>query len=92
MPPKATKLLERMRRSKANWKRKDIEALYLGFGFEIRPGSNHDIVTHPKYRYLRTTLPRHNKVAAYIVRQAIKTIHKLLELEKSGEASDEDNE
>jgi hypothetical protein len=85
MPPKAIKLLERMRRSKANWKRKDIKALYLGFGFDIRPGSNHDIVTHPKYRLLRTTLPRHNKVATYIVRQAISIVDRLLELEKAGE-------
>ena len=85
MPPKTTKLLERMRRSQANWKRKDIETLYLGFEFEIRPGSNHDIVTHPKYRNLRATLPRHNKIATYIVKQAIKTIDRLLELEESGE-------
>ncbi len=40
-------LLEQMRKSKSNWKKEDIEKLYKEFGFIIRHGSNHDIVTHP---------------------------------------------
>lgn len=63
MPPEASKLLERMRRSKDGWTRKDLDALYEGFGFKIRHGASHDIVSHEDYPQLRETLPRHRKVA-----------------------------
>lgn len=94
MPPEAIKLLERMRRSKEGWTRQDLDMLYLGFGFVMRNGSSHDIVTHPDYPQLRETLPRHRKVAAYLVRNAVKRIDKLLELqmkdeEQKGQGNDE---
>ncbi len=82
MTPKAQKLLERMRRSKADWSTKDLIQLYEGFGFLITHGSNHDIVKHSKYTNLRTTLPRHNFLARGYVEFAIKLVDQLLELEK----------
>ncbi len=82
MPSKAEKLLERMRRSKANWKRHDLDTVYKGFGFELRSGANHDVVVHPEYPHLRDTLQRHRKVPNYNVAKAIKNIDDLLKLRK----------
>ena len=48
---KAEKLLERMRKSKSGWSSQDLIRLYRGFGFEIRNGSSHDVITHPAYPY-----------------------------------------
>ena len=81
MTSKAYKLLEKMRRSKSGWKRHDLDQLYEGFGFIIIHGSNHDIVKHPNFPLLRTTLPRQNYLAIGYIEQAIKLIDKLLELE-----------
>jgi len=85
MTSKAEKLLEQMRQSKANWKRRDIDRLYEGFGFIITHGSNHDKVKHPNFlevRELRATLPRHRKLDKVYVEEAIKRIDRLLELKK----------
>jgi hypothetical protein len=82
MTSKGKKLLERMRRSKADWSAKDLIQLYESFGFIITHGSSHDIVKHTKYPYLRTTLPRHNFLARGYVEFAIKLIDQLLVLEK----------
>ena len=82
MTSKAQKLLERMRQSKSNWKRQDLDTLYEGFGFIITHGSSHDIVKHPSFPELRTTLPRHNELAKGYVHMAVKLVDKLLQLEK----------
>lgn len=86
MSRRAEKLLQQMRQSTANWSSNDLERLYRGFGFEIRHGGNHDIAKHPQYPYLRGTIPRHTSDPAtgYII-HAIKTIDRLLEIEKEGE-------
>ena len=83
MTSKAEKLLERMRQSKSNWKRKDLDSLYIGFGFIITHGKKHDIVKHPDYPLLRTTLPRHTKLAKGYVEQAIKLVDRLLEMKET---------
>jgi hypothetical protein len=77
-------LLEQMRRSKSNWKKEDIEKLYKEFGFIIRHGSNHDIVTHPEFPKLRATLARHKALPKGYVQFAVKLIDQLLELQKEG--------
>jgi hypothetical protein len=84
MTSKAEKLLEQMRQSKSNWKRTDLERLYEGYGFIIKHGSNHDIVKHPDYPELRTTLPRHRKLARGYVEFAVKLIDRLLAQQKEG--------
>jgi hypothetical protein len=81
---KRLELLEQMRKSKANWKRDDIERLYKEFGFVIRHGSNHDIVTHPEYPILRATLARHRSLPKGYIQFAVKLIDKLLEIQKAG--------
>jgi hypothetical protein len=83
MPTAAENLLEAMRRSKSNWKRRDLEALYEGFGFEIRHGANHDIFVHRVYKHLRATLPRHNDVLKTYVSMAVKLVDRVLELDQS---------
>jgi len=75
------KLLEDMRRTKAKWKRRDIVALYEGFGFVIEHRSNHDKVYHPKYPRLNEGLPRHRKLPKVYVSKAVKLVDKLKELE-----------
>lgn len=66
-----------MRQSSSNWKRKDLDQLYLAFGFEIRHGSKHDIAKHPKYPDLRATLGRHTSLAKGYITTAIKLIDEL---------------
>ncbi len=85
MTSKADKLLEQMRRSKANWKRVDLDRLYEGFGFIITHGANHDKLKHPDFlevRELRASLPRHRTLDKVYVEEAIKRIDRLLELKK----------
>ena len=74
MPSKAEKLLERMRRSKSGWKRRDLEKLYEGFGFVLHHGAKHDYYQHPGYPMLRDTLKRSRTVSEYSVRNAIRLI------------------
>jgi hypothetical protein len=88
MPPKSRKLLQRMRQSAKNAKLNDIISLYEGYGFTITHGSNHDLVRHPDYPQLKQTLPRHGNVKTYLVRNAIKLVEQLLELQ----AAEEENE
>jgi hypothetical protein len=85
MTSKAEKLLEQMRNSKSNWKRADLDKLYEGFGFNISHGTNHDIVKHPDFPLLRTTLPRHRELARGYVEFAVKLVDKLLELQRGTE-------
>ena len=85
---KAEKLLEKMRQSKSNWKRKDIETLYLGFGFIIKAGRNHDIVKHPEFPELRQTLPRHKKLAKGYVKDAVNLVDDLLRLREEHKVDD----
>ena len=82
MSSNAEKLLEQMQNSKSNWKRSDLDKLYEGFGFVITHGSNHDIVKHPDFPLLRTTLPRHRVLAKGYVEFAVKLVERLLELKK----------
>ncbi len=85
MASKAEKLLERMRNSKSNWKRADLDKLYEGFGFIISHGASHDIVKHPAFPHVRATLPRHRELAKGYVEFAVKLIDRLLELQKESE-------
>ena len=82
---KALRLLERARRSLSNWRRRELDEMYLGFGFEIRSGAKHDVVKHPKYPQLRTTLPRHGSLAKGYITYAISLIERLIELEGTHE-------
>ncbi len=77
------KLLQDMRRTKAKWKRRDIIALYEGFGFVIEHGSKHDKIYHPEYPWLLQGLPRHRKLPKSYVSAAVKLVDKLIELQNT---------
>ena len=85
MPTKSEKLLEGMRRSPHNWTRRDLDALYEGFGFQIENRRRHDIVTHPKFPQLTTTLARHRVVLRGYIKTAIEIIAELQKLSGSNE-------
>ena len=80
MPRDAEKLLEEMRRSKAKWKRRDIVALYQGFGFRIAHRSKHDKIYHPDFPNLVEGLPRHRTLPKVYVSNAVKLVDRLKEL------------
>jgi hypothetical protein len=90
MPSKASKLLERMRKSPSGWKRKDLDRLYEGFGFVITPGAKHDIVRHPDLNE-RAVIPRHTNVNKRYIQHAVALIDKLQALENESKG-DEQNE
>ena len=80
MSSRSVKLLEQMERSHANWKRQDLITMMRGFGFTLRRGSKHDILTHEEYRWLRLTLPRRRQVKGNYVLDAIKLVDISLDL------------
>lgn len=83
---KAVKLLEKMRESNKKWKRSDVESLYIGYGFEIvTKKGKHDKVYHPKYPHLIAFVPRHRKIGAYVVDDAVALVDAFVELEQEGE-------
>lgn len=88
MPSNASKLLEGMRRSKAKWKRKDLLALYKGYGFEIESGSKHDKVWHPDYPQLFDFIPRHTKLAVSYIAKAVKLVDRLIILREMESTED----
>lgn len=78
MPKRGLKVLDQMRRSQANWTRRDLDNLYEHFGFTIKHGKAHDIVRHPQFPSLWDTLPRHNEIGKAYVKNAIELIDQLL--------------
>lgn len=84
MGGEAVKLLERMRASRAGWKRNHLDRLYSGFGFIIKNGrGKHDKVYHPDHPELFTFIPRHTRIGEYNIDNAIKLICRLQEIEEA---------
>ena len=81
---RAARLLQRAYGSKADWKRVDLDRLYLAFGFEIRHGSKHDIVVHPEHRDLRATLARSDPLAKGYIAKAVSLIDELRKRQGQG--------
>ena len=75
------KLLSRMRASRAGWGQADLEALYLGFGFEFREGKQHRFYFHPNHPELFATVARHSPLAKGYITHAIRLIEWLMQLE-----------
>jgi hypothetical protein len=79
MPPPHD-LLERMRRSKTGWRGRDLENLYVGFGFERDYGAKHTLYIHPDHLDLRATVTRSSGVLPTgYVSTAVKLVDTLLE-------------
>jgi len=79
---KKDKLLEKMRRSMSGWKFRDLENLYVGFGFEKYEGGKHTMFIHPKFPKLRGTVTRHRTLPIGYVRYAVKLIDTLKALQE----------
>jgi len=88
--PKADKLLEKMRNSKAGWSADDLHALYVSFGFDFRQGGKHTIYIHPDFPELRATVARHSTLAVGYIQHAISLIDKLKKLKE--EAAKDEND
>lgn len=81
----AEKLLVRMRASKADWGFRDLETLFLGFGFSYREGGKHRVYYHPDHPELHATVGRHTSLAKGYVSTAIRLVDQLRELETDDE-------
>ena len=78
MAHKAVKLLAKMRESKANWKFKDVRAVYRGFGFDERNAKgSHVIFYHPVHKEIRATVPRHGEVPKQYIQDVIDNVDAL---------------
>lgn len=84
MSRNADKILQKMRRTKSGWKRKDFQTLFEGHGFE-RKGRKRDIYFHPDHHQVRATVPRQNKLKEYVTEKAIEAIEMLIKLQAEGE-------
>lgn len=78
MPSPSKKLLKKAKTTQDGWKRQEIDRLYSSYGFIIRNGRKHDIVSHPNNPNLRETLPRHRNIKPVYVRRAVRLINALL--------------
>lgn len=81
MSKNAAKLLEKMRRTKSGWGRKDFSRLFLGYGFTKKEGKKHTIYLHEKHK-LTISVPRHNSLKEWVARDTVKLIDELLEKNK----------
>ncbi|GBE01459.1 hypothetical protein BMS3Bbin06_00307 [bacterium BMS3Bbin06] len=75
--PKAEKLLERMRATKAGWGYDDLDRVYIGYGFNKREGSSHAFYYHPEHPDICATVSRNRKLAKGYISDAIKNIDEL---------------
>lgn len=71
-------LLERMRRTKAGWRLRDLHELYTGFGFDMVEGGKHRLYIHPKHPDLRATVTRSSTMPVGYVSTAVKLVDQLL--------------
>lgn len=78
----AEKLLTRMQQSKSGWGFNDLDALYQGFGFEVREGGKHTMYIHSKFSQLRATVARHRSLPIGYIQCAIKLIEELKKIER----------
>ncbi|MDX6770889.1 MAG: hypothetical protein SF051_15245, partial [Elusimicrobiota bacterium] len=71
---KAVKLRARMQATRTGWGQDDFRALYLGYGFEERQGSDHRFYTHPVFPQLHDSVGRHNELATGYAHGALKIL------------------
>ncbi len=89
MSRKATKLFEKMKRNPKGYHPHDFHTLYLGYGFIMKNGKNHDTFIHSEFPQLIDQIPRHNEeLSPAYARDAVKLIEQLLKLKSE---KDEEN-
>jgi len=75
------KILATMKASAANKTQQDMETVALGYGFDVWEGKNHTTYQHPKYHELIGQWPRHGDILPDYVKELLKKIGKLEEME-----------
>lgn len=78
-------LLDRMRRSKAGWHLRDLDRLYIGFGFERVEGSKHVLYIHSRYSELRATVTRSTTIPKGYISHAVQLIDDMIGREERRE-------
>ncbi len=78
MPPPRDDLLDRARRAPGNFSLRDLERLYLSYGFVITRHTRHSFATHPVLKFMRGTIPNHKPFSPGYVRDAVKLIDLVL--------------
>jgi hypothetical protein len=84
-PHNAVKLLERMRRSKAGWRPRHYERLFMGFGFEARQGGEHTIYYDLDDPDNSVSVPRHRELKPYLAGLAVAAVVRKLDRLKETE-------
>ena len=83
--------IESIRRRPNSVHRKELISLLEKFGFVLRGRGkgSHDMYKHPDFpQYRPLSIPRHNPVASYIVKQVISHIESILAERDSEERGD----
>lgn len=65
-----------MKASKSGWGPRELDRLYLGFGFVRVEGAKHCLYKHPAYPDLRVTVSRANSLAVGYIQTAVKMCEK----------------
>ena len=76
-------LLDRMRRSKTGWRARDLERLYVGFGFRLTEGAKHTLYRHPKHKELRATVKWADPIPTGYVVTAVRLVDAHIALQSS---------
>lgn len=83
MTKRGDELLERAKRTQANWTISDLEQLYLQNGCDIIQGTKHRFARHPANPIKRATLPNKRKdFAKAYVRDAVDLIEEARQHER----------
>ena len=73
----ARKLLKRMKETKSGWGEKDLETVYLGYGFTFRDGAKHRVYSHPRFPQLHDAVSRQRDLPPGYAATALKLIAEL---------------
>ncbi len=76
------KLLDALKRSKADVGFRQLDRLYTSFGFVRREGKRHVIYTHPRHPQLQAAVSRKRSLAVGHVTTAIRLVERAIALEE----------
>lgn len=76
------KLRKRMSASRSGWGWRDLDRIYIRYGFKKREGNKHTVYSHPDFPQLRATVARHRSLPKGYVTTALRLIARLEQLEK----------
>lgn len=93
MPSKVDKQLKKLRQTKTGWRTNDLKPLYEYYGFNVRSGTKHYIITHPDFPEIRDMLPHStSELSPDYARDALKSIEKVISYSEEKVEKDQENE